>query len=143
MLTVAGTNFVSNSGATNDIDVSLLTIAGEGGSYSLTSSDVEIASSTAFSVTLNAADQLVVLGLLNKNGTSSAGATTYNIAAAEDWMAGSATSVNVADLSGNGMGLRSKRYSMLVEDGVVKQLNIETKPGTVEESGGEKLLSQL
>lgn len=103
VLTVTGTNFVSNSGATNDIDVSLLTIAGEGGSYSLTSSDVEIASSTAFSVTLNAADQLVVLGLLNKNGTSSAGATTYNIAAAEDWMAGSATSVNVADLSGNGI----------------------------------------
>jgi peroxiredoxin len=47
------------------------------------------------------------------------------------------------DLSGNGMGLRSKRYSMLIEDGVVKQLNLETKPGTVEESGGEKLLSQL
>lgn len=47
------------------------------------------------------------------------------------------------DLSGNGMGVRSKRYSMLIEDGVVKQLNLETKPGTVEESGGEKLLSQL
>lgn len=47
------------------------------------------------------------------------------------------------DLSGNGMGLRSKRYSMLIEDGVVKQINLETKPGTVEESGGEKLLSQL
>ena len=30
-----------------------------------------------------------------------------------------------------------------IEDGVVKQINLETKPGTVEESGGEKLLSQL
>ncbi len=103
VLTVTGTNFVSNSGATNDIDVSLLTIAGEGGSYSLTSSDVEITSSTAFSVTLNATDQLAVRGLLNKSGTASSGATTYNIAAAEDWMAGSATSITVADLTGNGI----------------------------------------
>ena len=29
------------------------------------------------------------------------------------------------DLSGAGMGTRSKRYSMLVEDGVVKKLNVE------------------
>jgi hypothetical protein len=69
----------------------------------LTSSDCGNRLGTAFSVTLNAADQLVVLGLLNKNGTSSSGATTYNIAAAEDWMAGSATFDRVADLSGNGI----------------------------------------
>ena len=47
------------------------------------------------------------------------------------------------DGSGNGLGLRSKRYSMLVEDGVVKQLNIEPAPGKVEVSGGETLLGQL
>lgn len=47
------------------------------------------------------------------------------------------------DLGAGGMGTRSKRYSMLVEDGVVKQLNVEEKPGTVEVSGGENLLSQL
>ncbi len=103
VLTVTGTNLVSNSGAVNDVDVSLLTITGEGGSYTLTSSDVEITSATAFSVTLNAADQLVARGLLNKNGTASSDATTYNIAAAEDWMAGTATSVNIADLTGNGI----------------------------------------
>jgi glutaredoxin/glutathione-dependent peroxiredoxin len=47
------------------------------------------------------------------------------------------------DASGNGLGIRSKRYSMLVEDGVVKQLNIEPAPGKVEVSGGETLLAQL
>lgn len=48
-----------------------------------------------------------------------------------------------ADMSAGGMGVRSKRYSMLVEDGVVKKLNVEEKPGTVEVSGGDNLLKQL
>jgi len=47
------------------------------------------------------------------------------------------------DLTGPGLGVRSKRYSMLVEDGVVKQLNIEENPGVVEKSGGDTLLGQL
>ncbi|MGA7488744.1 MAG: peroxiredoxin [Xanthobacteraceae bacterium] len=47
------------------------------------------------------------------------------------------------DGSGNGLGTRSKRYSMLVEDGVVKKLNIEEAPGKVEVSGGDALLKQL
>ncbi|MDP3279456.1 MAG: DUF4214 domain-containing protein, partial [Nitrosomonas sp.] len=103
VLTVTGTNLVSNSGAANDVTVSLLTLTGEGGSYTLTSSAVDVTSATSFSVTLNAADQLVVRGLLNKDGTASSGATTYNVAAAEDWMAGSAASIAVADLTGNGI----------------------------------------
>jgi glutaredoxin/glutathione-dependent peroxiredoxin len=47
------------------------------------------------------------------------------------------------DGSGNGLGTRSRRYSMLVEDGVVKKLNIEEAPGKVEVSGGDTLLGQL
>ena len=46
------------------------------------------------------------------------------------------------DASGFGMGPRSQRYSMLVENGVVKQLNIE-EGGAFEVSSGDYLLSQL
>lgn len=47
-----------------------------------------------------------------------------------------------ADFSKFGMGTRSQRYSMLVEDGVVKQLNVE-QPGKFEVSNAETLLGQL
>lgn len=47
------------------------------------------------------------------------------------------------DASGNGLGIRSKRYSMLVDDGTVKILNLEAVPSKVEVSGGDTLLSQL
>lgn len=47
------------------------------------------------------------------------------------------------DASGLGMGVRSKRYSMLVEDGVVKLLNIEESPGEAERSGAAALMPHL
>ena len=46
------------------------------------------------------------------------------------------------DLGAYNMGVRSSRYSMLVEDGVVKQLNVETAGG-VNVSGSETILTQL
>lgn len=46
------------------------------------------------------------------------------------------------DLTARGMGVRSQRYSMLVEDGVVRQLNVE-QPGKFEVSDAETLLGQL
>jgi peroxiredoxin len=41
-----------------------------------------------------------------------------------------------------GMGKRSQRYSMIVEDGVVKSLNVE-EPGAFEVSSAEHMLGQL
>lgn len=46
------------------------------------------------------------------------------------------------DLSAGGMGTRMKRCSMLLEDGVVKQLNVEG-PGKFEISDAETILKQL
>ena len=46
------------------------------------------------------------------------------------------------DLTARGMGVRSQRYSMLVDDGVVKQLNIEAG-GKFEVSDAATLLKQL
>lgn len=47
-----------------------------------------------------------------------------------------------ADMSGFGMGRRGQRYSMIVEDGVVKALNVE-QPGDFSVSSAEHLLGQL
>lgn len=46
------------------------------------------------------------------------------------------------DATGFGMGGRSQRYAMLVEDGVVKQLNVE-QGGEFKVSSAEHLLTQL
>ena len=47
------------------------------------------------------------------------------------------------DLSKGGLGVRSKRYSMVVDDGVVKSLNVEQQPGQVDLSGVEAMLKAL
>jgi peroxiredoxin len=46
------------------------------------------------------------------------------------------------DASGFGMGTRSQRYSMIVDDGTVSALNIETGPG-IETSSAETILAAL
>ena len=47
------------------------------------------------------------------------------------------------DASAGGLGVRSKRYAMLVKDGVVKELNIEPEPGKADISSAEHLLAQM
>jgi len=47
------------------------------------------------------------------------------------------------DLTERGMGFRSKRYAMMVEDGVVKVLNVEDAPPKVDKSSAETLCSMI
>ncbi|MFN3869065.1 MAG: peroxiredoxin [Hyphomicrobiaceae bacterium] len=47
------------------------------------------------------------------------------------------------DLSSRGFGVRSKRYSMLVEDGVVKVLNVEDIPPQHDKSSAATLCSMV
>jgi peroxiredoxin len=46
------------------------------------------------------------------------------------------------DMTGRGWGIRSRRYSMLVEDGVVKAVNV-AEPGKFEVSSAEASLGKL
>ncbi|MBB5703411.1 peroxiredoxin [Ochrobactrum daejeonense] len=47
------------------------------------------------------------------------------------------------DATAGGLGIRSKRYSAIVEDGAVKTLNIEDQPGQAVTSAAAALLEQL
>jgi autotransporter-associated beta strand protein len=98
VLTVTGSGFLKLAGAANDIDVSKLSLEGEGESYTLTGSSVELSSGTGFSVTLNATDKAAVNQFLNKNGLSATSGLAFNLAAAEDWAAGADAAVVTADL---------------------------------------------
>lgn len=61
-----------------------------------------------------------------------------------DWDAAFTKAIGMEiDLSGGTLGTRSKRYSMIVKDGVVTALNIEETPGTAVKSGAAALLEQL
>lgn len=61
-----------------------------------------------------------------------------------DWDASFTKSIGMdTDLSGGTLGIRSKRYSMIVENGKVLALNVEDVPSEAVSSGAAKLLEQL
>ncbi|MTI18653.1 peroxiredoxin [Rhodobacteraceae bacterium RKSG542] len=47
------------------------------------------------------------------------------------------------DISAVGLGVRSKRYSMLLDNGTVKVLNVEENPSVMEVSGADEILKAL
>ncbi len=47
------------------------------------------------------------------------------------------------DLTARGLGVRSHRYAMIVEDGVVKALHLEENPGELANSRAESMLAEL
>lgn len=61
-----------------------------------------------------------------------------------DWNADFTRKIGMeTDLSDGTLGIRSKRYSMVVEDGVVNSLNVEERPGAAEKSGAAAIIGQL
>lgn len=61
-----------------------------------------------------------------------------------DWDAGFTKAIGMeTDLSAAGLGQRSKRYSMIVENGTVTALNVEDSPGEATASGAAKMLEIL
>ncbi|MGD1869801.1 MAG: peroxiredoxin [Neomegalonema sp.] len=49
----------------------------------------------------------------------------------------------VLDLTERGLGVRSQRYAMIIEDGVVKDIAVEDSPATADASGAEALMAKL
>ncbi|MDP4077962.1 DUF4347 domain-containing protein [Acidovorax sp. A1169] len=103
VLVVTGANLLGLSGTANDIAANRLTFTGQGGAtYTLTdTADVDITSATSFTMTLSATDKAALVLRMNKDGLSATDSTTYNLGMLEDWNAGAATAVVIADLSGN------------------------------------------
>ncbi|KQS96309.1 MULTISPECIES: peroxiredoxin [unclassified Rhizobium] len=61
-----------------------------------------------------------------------------------DWNAAFTKALGMdIDLSAGTLGVRSKRYSMLVEDGIVKSLNVEESPGQATVSAAAAMLEQI
>ena len=49
----------------------------------------------------------------------------------------------IMDGSGFGLGSRSLRYSMIIDDNTISKLNLESNPGEISESSAETILNQL
>jgi len=47
------------------------------------------------------------------------------------------------DATARGLGIRSQRYCMVVDDGVVKSISVEDAPGKAEASGADNLLKNI
>ncbi len=94
ILVVTATNLATDAGAANDIDASQLTIFGlASNSHTLaegTTNDVEITSTTEFTLTISGADKTAIDNLLDINGTSASDGVNYNLSGANGWNSPSA-----------------------------------------------------
>ena len=138
VLMVTGIQLVNFAGTSNDVDISTLTLTGESsGTHTITSSsDVEITSATSFSITLGGSDKTSVDSLLNNNGTSADDSTTYNLAAADNWLRGAAASTDIADVT-NGITVSNAPEndgSLTAAAGVTEPVTLETTVDTVGEA---------
>jgi len=47
------------------------------------------------------------------------------------------------DLTDRGMGVRTKRFALIIDDGIIKYIGIDSKPGVIEESAVDAVLAHL
>jgi peroxiredoxin len=74
------------------------------------------------------------------NATGGMGKITF----VADWDAAFTKALGMdVDISAGGLGVRSRRYSMIVEDGTVKAVNLETERSEATVSGAAAMLEQL
>lgn len=67
-----------------------------------------------------------------------------DIALLSDWNADFTKATGLSmDGSGAGLGLRSKRYTMLVKDGIVSSLTVEDNPSVCEVTSADNMLQNL
>jgi glutaredoxin/glutathione-dependent peroxiredoxin len=97
----------------------------------------ELASKGIEEIAFTAVNDAFVLGAWNKAGGSDA------ITMLADGNAEFVEAMGLTmDASGFGMGKRGQRFSMVVNDGVIEQLNVEA-PGDFRVSSAEHMLEQL
>lgn len=85
VLSVNGTELVALDGPNNDVDLSKLTLYGDGAPYTLTTGAAEITNPSSFQVTLNAADRFALYSRINRDGGLSRGNVKYLLAASQGW----------------------------------------------------------
>lgn len=70
----------------------------------------------------------------------SAGGNVNDITLIADWSAAFATALGkTVDLNAAGLGVRSRRFSMLVENGIIKTVFDEPNPGELSIADGDTM----
>jgi hypothetical protein len=138
-LTVTGSQFTTNAG---DFDPTQLTLTGEDDlQYTLTGGTVSNVSSTSFTVTLTAADQLQLDGLFDNNGNNSTGNDIFNSGGPTNYTISATAAFDVggnASTSGlNGVAVSNALTPTITSVSYNRTTGVLTLTGTgFEDSGG-------